>query len=352
MPEPTTVNIALIVPNTGDLSGAWGTAALNPNFVAIDGILAGFATISLSSATTIALTAATGSLTPGAGPYQTQNALLKFTGSLTGNCTIQIPQPGRYIIDNRCTVGSFYVQISPSSGTGTSVGAPPGRKCTVFYDGTNVDYVDMPEVGSAMDLHGVTALPAWMTACTVSPYLIKDGSVYSTASYTALGTMLGSTFGGNGITTFGVPDERSRFRLALDTGATGRVTNATSGITGTSMGSAGGSQSLQAHSHTNTLNDPGHAHKLTDGGDPRGSVAVGGNINVTGASYPGSAIANSTTNISVTVNTAGVGGSQNMPPCIVSFLGLIKTAIALYVLPSLALAYAVYGANGAAILLG
>jgi hypothetical protein len=56
MSEPITVNKTLIVPNTGDLSGSWGTAALNPNFQLIDAMFGGVTSISLSGATTILLT--------------------------------------------------------------------------------------------------------------------------------------------------------------------------------------------------------------------------------------------------------------------------------------------------------
>ena len=41
MAEPTTINKALIVPNTGDLPGTWGSAAINPDLSAIDGMLGG-----------------------------------------------------------------------------------------------------------------------------------------------------------------------------------------------------------------------------------------------------------------------------------------------------------------------
>ena len=40
MTEPMTVNVGLIVPNTGDLVDAWGSAATNPDFSAIDGLIA------------------------------------------------------------------------------------------------------------------------------------------------------------------------------------------------------------------------------------------------------------------------------------------------------------------------
>lgn len=334
---PNTVNRFYSVPNTGDLPGAWGTSALNPNFNSIDGTLGGFATISLSSATTITLTvpagAATG-LTPGAGPTQSENALLKFSGTLTGNSTIKFTMPGRYIVHNACgSAGSFYIQLSPTSGTGTSVGAPPGRKCQIFFDGTDVDYMDMPEVGAALDLHcNTTGYPPWMNACTVKPYLIKDGTVYSASAYTALAQVLGSTFGGNGSSTFGVPDERARARVAVDVASAvtgtlaGRLTLAGSGVTGTTMGAAGGSEFMQTHSHTTSLSDPGHDHAVT-----QNAIKAGGNSFDSGP-FPAPAsqaasitLASSTTGISVSVNGTGSGSSQNVMPVIVSFVPFIKT---------------------------
>ncbi len=320
---PTTNNIALIVPNTGDLVGAWGTSALNPNFVAIDGMFGGFETFSLSSATTIALSAATGSLTPGAGPYGSQNALLKFTGTLTGNAVIQIPRPGFYIVDNRCTVGSFYVQMAPSAGPGTAVGAPPGQKVHIFYDGTDVDYVDMPPVGSALDLHNSAGtVPAWMSACSVAPYLVKDGTLYASASYPQLSAILGSTYGGNGVTTFGVPDERARVRIALDnnpgSGFASRVTTGVAGFDATTMGASGGDQAMQSHTHT--LTDPGHFHVVGTNSISGGAGAI--NI-LTNVPLTGGTTAVSTTGITIAAN--GSGSAQNMQPSIVNFVPLIKT---------------------------
>jgi microcystin-dependent protein len=326
MADPTTVNKGFFVPNTGADVGTWGTV-LNTNFAAMDGNFGGFAILALSVGTTFALSNSGASLTPGAGPNQSTNALLKFTGTLSGNNVVQFSVPGFYIIDNRCTVGSFYIQLAPSAGTGTFVGAPPGQKVWVFYDGTNVDYVDQPPVGSAMDLHGVTAIPAWMSACSVLPYLIKDGTTYNVATYPALAAYLGSTFGGNGVTTFAVPDERSRMRMPLDTNGpgsfAGRVTALGSGVTGTTMGSSGGNELTQQHTHTVT--DPGHTHALTGGAS--GIVASGGgganNVAPSGGFTTGALIANATTGI--TIANFGSGSSQNMVPTIVSFLPLVKT---------------------------
>jgi len=318
--EPVTVNRGLVVPLTGDLVGSWGTAAINTNMNALDGILGGFATISLSAATTFALTTSGAVLTPGTGPTQSDNALIKFTGSLAGNAVVQFTEPGFYIIHNACTVGAFKITLSPASGGGNSICAPPGRKAHVFFDGTDMDYVDMPEVGSALDLHGATALPAWITGCSVQPYLIKDGSTYSTSIFPALGAILGSTFGGNGITTFGVPDELNRVRIPVATSGTTatRVTQTISGINGTTMGSAGGDQSMQQHSHAYT--DPGHTHQV----NYVLAASVGAGPRPDASPLSGS-YATQTSTIGITISSTGSGSSQNMPPAIISFLPLIKT---------------------------
>jgi len=326
MTEPVTSNRSLVVPNTGDLVAAWGTAALNPNFGMIDGMFGGLTTISLSVATTITLSVPppNGNWTSGTlAVAQSVNALIRLTGAQTGSATLIMTLPGFYIIENQCT-GTTSVRLQPSNLTGNCVGAPPGKKQHVFFDGVHLDFINMPDPGTAYDFHtNTTTLPPWQTACTVAPYLLKDGTVYNIATYPALGQYLGSTYGGNGATTFGVPDERSRMRIPVATGSDpSRVTNAISAINGTTFGSAGGSQSMQSHRHINTVTDPGHTHTYQ-----AASYAA-----VTGGGAFSAAIANTSTNsgsstTGITLNnvTTGAGGSQNMPPAIVSFLALIKT---------------------------
>jgi microcystin-dependent protein len=326
MTEPITTARYFIVPNTGDLSGAWGTSALNPNFQSIDTLFGGVTTISLSSTTTILLTVpATTGVWPGGNPSQSMNSMIKFTGAQTGSAVIQFTLPGFYIINNQCT-GTTFVRLSPSSGGGNSIGAPPGQKVHVFFDGTDMDYVDMGPVGAALDLHtNTTTLPQWMLACSVAPYLVKDGTVYTASVYPALASLLGSTFGGNGVTTFGVPDERARFRLPVDIGgAVGRVTVTGSGITGSILGGSGGDQVLQSHTHTNTLTDPGHLHTIPTYIMQAVNLqfASGGTQGGQGIS---SATNSTTTGVTITNAAAGTGSSQNMPPCIVSVVALIKT---------------------------
>lgn len=322
MVEPVTTNKTLIVPNTGDLVAAWGTAALNPNFQTIDAMFGGLTTISLGAATTILLTVpATTGVWPGS-LSQSVNALIRFTGAQTGSATIQFSLPGFYIVENQCT-GTTSVRLQPSNGTGNSVGAIPGKKQKVFFDGTNMDYVDMPDPGMAFDLHtNTTTLPPWMQVCTIAPYLIKNGTVYSTSVYPALATLLGSTYGGNGVSTFGVPDESGRFRMAVDVSGTGRVTAAGSGINSQALGTSGGSQLQQSHNHATS--DPGHVHLQNSatiyvGGGPIAGGGSGTLLNQNGGQSTGSSLTG------ITIQNTGGGSYQNMPPVIISFLPLIKT---------------------------
>jgi microcystin-dependent protein len=331
MADPTTGNKLLAIPTRGSDSGTWDLP-VNSNSNGLDGMLGGAASLSFSGATTVLLTTpSTGTVGAVAGPNQSQNALLIFTGTLTGTATVQFTLPGFYIVHNRCLVGNFCVTLSPASGTGNVIGVPPGTKQYVFFDGTNMDYVDLPFTGSYLDL-AVAATPAWMVACTVPPFLVCDGSLYTSSVYPSLNALLGSTFGGNGLTTFGVPDLRARYRIPLDNmgsqGAAGRVTSAISGINGTTIAAAGGNQSLQGHVHTTTITDPGHVHASGVGTNPFVTSGAGNTYTLQGGAGQGTGApttANATTNISVAVNTTGTGASGNIPPGLVSGMTFIKT---------------------------
>lgn len=328
MSEPTTSNVALIVPNTGDLPGAWGTAALNPNFASLDGLFGGVQTITLSSSTTFALTAPAGSITPSGGPNQAQNAVLNFSGTLTGNAVVTLPLPGSIIVNNACVVGTNFIQFR-AVGTGTVIGIPDGRAVKIWNDGTNVGFCDPPETASYLDLAMATT-PAWYAGCSTLPYLICDGLTYSTAAFPTLGTRLGSTWGGNGITTFGVPDLRARYRIPLDNqganGVAGRVTAAVSGINGTTLAAAGGAQASAIATSNLPANIPysdnGHSHTVV--GIPSYDIpaSVGGNK----AGDQGPTKNTGTSTIGITINP----GSPNtpfatVPPALVAGMTLIKT---------------------------
>ena len=80
----------------------------------------------------------------------------------------------------------------------------------------NTIYSSVPVPGALSIMPSGTIL-AWPGTTAPAGFLICDGSVYSTSSYPNLAPILGSTFGGDGITTFAVPDLRGRTIVGLNT---------------------------------------------------------------------------------------------------------------------------------------
>jgi microcystin-dependent protein len=96
-----------------------------------------------------------------------------------------------------------------------------------------------PFVGEIMLVGWAFATPGW---------LICDGSLVSISNYPALFQLIGTTYGGNGTTTFALPDLRGRAPKHTGQGA---------GLSSYARGQQGGSEgltlttpTLPAHSHT------------------------------------------------------------------------------------------------------
>lgn len=130
-----------------------------------------------------------------------------------------------------------------------------------------------------------------------------------------------------------IPDLRGRSLFGRDDmngTVANRVTNAGSGIPGTTLGASGGDQLLQQHNHGVT--DSGHIHAVTDPGHTH-TVSISNpginNSDSGGGNPPGPTIgqptSSATTGVTVnshttgvTVNNAGSGAGQNMPPAWIS----------------------------------
>jgi len=104
------------------------------------------------------------------------------------------------------------------------------------------------------------------------------GQILPIAQNTALFSLLGTTFGGNGQTTFALPDLRGRFPNSAGQGP---------GLSNYDLGQVGGTQSTTLISN----NLPPHAHPLTQlqaasgaklNNVPNGNVLGGANIYTTG----------------------------------------------------------------------
>jgi microcystin-dependent protein len=142
-----------------------------------------------------------------------------------------------------------------------------------------------------------------------------DGQLLSISSHSALFSILGTTYGGDGRTTFGLPDVRGRVIVHQGTGP---------GLTNRRLGARGGSETETLA--TNQM--PSHTHTLRASGGSATAIVPNGNV----LASPGrtrmydSGVANADMHASA-INPAG--GSQshnNMQPyntlsCIISLQG-------------------------------
>jgi hypothetical protein len=296
-----TPNIQLENPAFGDQVGIWDVP-VDSNWTILDRVLGAVNTIPLNNA----------NVTLASSQYQCKTII--FNSTLTGSVTITFPTSfvKGYEILNQCTGSSaFTVTLATTVAGGQVICAPVGEFHDINNTGTNIVFKSLHRVGRYWDYAG-SSVPAWVSGCTVPPYLNCDGSTFSATTYPALATILGSTT---------LPDARGRSRFAL-TQTTSRITSAISGINGTVRGAAGGSESIQQHNHT--INDPGHTHShdatttigvaatLVGAGGTASPVPSGGTINaaVTG----------------ISVNNTGTGTTQNVPPTYIGGLTLIRGA--------------------------
>lgn len=165
----------------------------------------------------------------------------------------------------------------------------------------------------------------WGTSVPHSSFAFPAGQAVSRSTYSTLFDMIGTTHGsGDGSTTFNLPDKTGRVSAMKEATAT-RLTSTYFGGTSTQIGATGGSESntltssqIPAHSHPNTLTDPGHGHPLNP--NPSGFSGSGGNGGAAGSAGISSAIVgNNTTGITINNanNTGGGGAHNNVQPTIV-----------------------------------
>lgn len=233
MPDPVTTNVLLAIPSHGSDVDTWD-GPLNADFSSVDGFIGGVQAITVSGATPITLTSPAGTPTPAGGPTQAQNMMLRLTGTPTGNVIITLPLPCRIFIDNQAAFSSGGFVTLRAAGSGQVVGVPFGAVTEYVNDGTNVKFANLtPFVGQYVDYAGA-GLPGWITASTIPPFLLCDGSAFSAVTFPLLAAVLGST---------NLPDFRGRAPYFLN-GGTARLTSAGAGIDGNTIFAAGGANGV------------------------------------------------------------------------------------------------------------
>ena len=126
----TTYKGAYLPAVSGD-SGTWGTNLNSSTFPVFDSNLGGIVTKSLSSSNV--------TLTSG----ESQNAILRLTGTLSANVIITTACQGFTFVNNQ-TTGSYTVTVSYTGGVGSSVVVPQGVQSLVVFDATNGAYLVSP----------------------------------------------------------------------------------------------------------------------------------------------------------------------------------------------------------------
>ena len=138
-----------------------------------------------------------------------------------------------------------------------------------------------------------------------------DGAVLSIAQNTAVFSLLGTTYGGNGTSTFALPDLRGRVPLHYGQGA---------GLTNRSLGDKAGTESetlnvaqIPAHAHTAATTVKGSSG-AANAGSASGNVPAGtGRSNIYQTGTPDVNL-NAGAATTVNANTGGGGSHNNMPP--------------------------------------
>ena len=118
---------------TGENAGTWGDKT-NTNLNLVQQAIAGYQEISIAGgAQTTAL------VMTDAAVSNARNAVIKFTGTITGNQIVTIPDSieKTYIISNG-TTGAFTVEFKTVSGTGVTFSTTDKGIKILFSDGTNV----------------------------------------------------------------------------------------------------------------------------------------------------------------------------------------------------------------------
>ena len=100
-----------------------------------------------------------------------------------------------------------------------------------------------------------------------------DGSLYPISYSETLYALIGNTFGGDGVTTFAVPDLRGRVPIHRGVGA---------GLSPRTVGQTGGVETVAL----NSTNVPTHSHTLTGSLNPATTGQPGGNLLAKAASFP------------------------------------------------------------------
>ena len=154
---------------TGENSGTWGTKT-NTNLNLLQQAIAGFQSIALTSTnTTLAMTDATIS--------DARNAVIKFTGTITANCTVFVASgiEKTYILENG-TSGAFTLALNQVGGTSAIFGATDKTTKLVYLDGTNANDLGLVNLTNPVTLTNKTLTTPTLTSPVINEIDDSNGN--------------------------------------------------------------------------------------------------------------------------------------------------------------------------------
>lgn len=198
---------------------------------------------------------------------------------------------------------------SASSVTATELGYVAGVTSAIQ---TQINALNSVPAGAMLDFAGTAAPTGW---------LLCDGTSYLRATYPALFTAIGTTWGSADGTHFNVPNMTRR--VGVGSGGSGSAT------LGNAVGNTGGEEThtlitgeMPTHSHTVT--DPGHVHDVhSHDNDGSGTTRYASGLSSAADSGVQGKTYSQVTGVSL-ANTGGGGAHNNIQPSAV-VLKIIKT---------------------------
>ena len=137
MPSSFTSRLKLERQASGENSGTWGNL-VNYVFNRIDSSVKGYQSVDVAGSANVTLTSnnSTNNTDDSATDDQVHNAVLEFTGALTGNINVFTDAvETKYTVFNN-TSGTYSLTFAPTGGSGVAL--KQGAKTLVYTDGTTM----------------------------------------------------------------------------------------------------------------------------------------------------------------------------------------------------------------------
>lgn len=220
-------------------------------------------------------------------PTQLNQLVARTLGLADGTATA----PSAYF-DSEVTLGLYRASAG-------HMAISQGKRLTGNGALTCGQYAFFPKAPSAFSSAGVPG--------TNTEWLECDGSVYNFSDFPDLAAFLVGTYGGNGTTTFGVPNAKDTGRFLRSRTASLTVGTAQANITASHTHTASGTTASNG-AHVHTVTDVGHTHLLINTDTSGGLSSLTNSNQILQNALAGGAV--SSYNLSGSATAATIGKSS------------------------------------------